>query len=337
MTSRGHAIRNRVSAVLCVALIATAGIPQLALAAQAAPATADYPHKTIRFLTGFLPGGVSDTIARVLGDKLGERLGQRVIIDGRPGAGGLISMELAAGASPDGYTIFLGTPVVTISPSFKRKLPFDPARVLAAVTLIGTSPTILVAAANLPAANVKDLIALAKARPGGLTYASSGQGTTNHLAAELLRVTAKVPLTHVPYKGAAATLLAVITGEVDISFVPLLPAIPHVKSGKLAGIAVTGAQRAQALANVPAIAETLPGYDVTSWYGLLVPSGTPPALIQKLNAETNRVLEMADVRDRLSAQGVEVQGSTPGALTELMRVDAARWAKLVKDAGIVLE
>ena len=205
------------------------------------------------------------------------------------------------------------------------------------MTLIGTSPTILVAAASLPAASVKDLIALAKARPGGLRYASSGQGTTNHLAAELLRVTANIPLTHIPYKGAAATLFAVITGEVDISFVPLLPAIPHVKSGKLAGIAVTGAQRAQALPNVPAIAETLPGYDVTSWYGLLVPGGTPSSLIQKLNAETNRVLEMTDVRDRLSAQGVEVQGSTPGALMELMRVDAARWARLVKDAGIVLE
>ena len=313
------------------------GSSHAATTAQTMSAPADYPHKTIRFITGFLPGGVSDTIARVLSEKLGERLGQRVIIDGRPGAGGLISMELAAGASPDGYTWFLGTPVVTISPSFKRKLPFDPARALAAVTLIGTSPTILVAAASLPAASVKDLIALAKSRPGGLRYASSGQGTTNHLAAELLRVTANIPLTHIPYKGAAATLFAVITGEVDMSFVPLLPAIPHVKSGKLAGIAVTGARRAQALPNVPAIAETLPGYDVTSWYGLLVPGGTPPSLIQKLNAETNRVLEMTDVRDRLSAQGVEVQGSTPDALMELMRVDAARWAKLVKDAGIVLE
>ena len=246
-------------------------------------------------------------------------------------------MELAAGASPDGYTWFLGTPVVTISPSFKRKLPFDPVKVLAPVTLIGTSPTILVAGAGLPATSVKDLIALAKTRPGGLRYASSGQGTTNHLAAELLRVTANIPLTHIPYKGAAATLFAVLTGEVDISFVPLLPAIPHVKAGKLAGIAVTGAQRAQALPNVPAIAEALPGYDVTSWYGLMVPGGTPPSLIQRLNAETNRVLSMTEVRDRLSAQGVEVQGSTPGALTELMRVDAARWAKLVKDAGIVLE
>ena len=330
-------MRRRVPTALCAALIAAAGLAHDAKAAQTAAPTAGYPNKTIRFITGFLPGGVSDTIARVLAEKLGERLGQRVIIDGRPGAGGLISMELAAGANPDGYTWFLGTPVVTISPSFKRKLPFDPAKVLAAVTLIGTSPTILVAGASLPAASVKDLLALAKARPGGLRYASSGQGTTNHLAAELLRVTAQVPLTHIPYKGAAATLFAVITGEVDISFVPLLPAIPHVKSGKLTGIAVTGAQRAQAVPNVPAIAETLLGYDVTSWYGLLVPSGTPPSLVQKLNLETNRVLEMAEVRDRLSAQGVEVQGSTPIALSELLRVDAARWAKLVKDAGIVLE
>ena len=330
-------MQRRLLFALFAGLIVASGNAGAASTAQTPDTPADYPNKTIRFITGFLPGGVSDTIARVLGEKLGEHLGQRVIIDGRPGAGGLISMELTAGASPDGYTWFLGTPVVTISPSFKRKLPIDPAKALAAVTLIGTSPTILVASANLPAASVKDLLALAKARPSGLRYASSGQGTTNHLAAELLRVTARVPLTHIPYKGAAATLFAVITGEVDISFVPLLPAIPQVKSGKLTGIAVTGARRAQALPNVPAIAETLTGYDVTSWYGLLVPAGTPPALIQRLNVETNRVLDMAEVRERLSAQGVEVQGSTPGELTELMRVDAARWAKLVKDAGIVLE
>ena len=330
-------MQRRLLFALFAGLIVASGNSGAASTAQTPDTPADYPNKTIRFITGFLPGGVSDTIARVLGEKLGEHLGQRVIIDGRPGAGGLISMELTAGASPDGYTWFLGTPVVTISPSFKRKLPIDPATALAAVTLIGTSPTILVASANLPAASVKDLLALAKARPSGLRYASSGQGTTNHLAAELLRMTARVPLTHIPYKGAAATLFAVITGEVDISFVPLLPAIPQVKSGKLTGIAVTGARRAQALPNVPAIAETLTGYDVTSWYGLLVPAGTPPALIQRLNVETNRVLDMAEVRERLSAQGVEVQGSTPGELTELMRVDAARWAKLVKDAGIVLE
>ena len=327
-----------------IALLKAAGAALLALACAGAGAqpretkdAGDYPSRPLRFITGFLPGGVSDTIARVVGEKLGERLGQRLVIDGRPGAGGVISMELAATAIPDGYTLLLGTPVVTLSPNFKRKLPFDPLKSFAPVTLLGSSPSILVLHPSLPPNNMRELIAYAKAQSDGLRYASSGQGTTNHLAAELLRVTAGLPFTHVPYKGAAATLVAAMSGEVQLSFVPLLPAIPHIKSGKLKGIAVTGAKRVTALPDLPAIAETVPGYDVVSWYGLLVPVRTPAAIVARLNAETNRVLAMPEVRERLLAQGVEIGGGTQAELAEVIRQDAARWAKLVKEAGIQFE
>jgi tripartite-type tricarboxylate transporter receptor subunit TctC len=307
------------------------------LAQAAAPAPADYPNRPLRLITGFLPGGISDTLARIVGENLGERLGQRVVIDGRPGAGGMISLEIAATATADGHTLLLGTPAVTISPSFKRKLAFDPLQSFAAVTMLGSSPTIAVVHPAVAANSVTELIALAKSRPGQINYASSGQGTTNHLAGELLKAMAGVQITHVPYKGAALTLLATISGETQLTFSPLLPAIPHVKSGKLKGIAVTSARRSTALPELPAVAETLPGYDVTSWYAILVPAKTPQAIVARLNSEINKVLATPEVRERLSAQGVEVAGSSSAELAAFIKTDAVRWAKLVKDAGIRLE
>jgi tripartite-type tricarboxylate transporter receptor subunit TctC len=302
-----------------------------------ARAADDYPNKTIRFVTGFLPGGVSDTLARVVAEKMGERLGQRVIVDGRPGAGGVLSMEIAAGANPDGYTWYLGQPVITISPNFKRKPSFDTVAAFAPVSLIGTAPTLLVANVGLPFSDVKGLVAYAKGQAGGLRFGSSGPGTTNHMAGELLRVTAGIPLTSIPYKGAASTFVATISGEVHLTFTPLLAGIPQVRAGKLRAIGVTSAKRSSALPEVPAIGETLPGYEVSAWYGLVVPAKTPAAIIRRLNTELNAVLATADVRERLASQGVEVQGSTPEELARIIRVDAVRWAKLVKDAGLQLE
>ncbi len=299
--------------------------------------TSDYPNRPLRLITGFLPGGISDTLARVVGEKLGERIGQRVVIDGRPGAGGLISLEIAAGSTPDGYTLLLGTPAVTISPSFTRKLSFDPLNSFAAVSMLGSSPTITVVNPAVPADSMKELIALAKAKPGQLNYASSGQGTTNHLAGELLKTMAGIQITPITYKGAALTLLATISGETQLTFSPLLPAIPHIKSGKLRGLAVTSAKRSTSLPDTPAIAETLPGYDVTSWYGILVPAKTPQAIIARLNTEINRVLETRDVKERLTAQGVEVAGSSSVELAAFIKNDAVRWAKLVKESGIRLD
>ena len=300
-------------------------------------APAGYPNKPIRFITGFLPGGVSDTIARVAGEKLGEQLGQRVIIDGRPGAGGVLSMEIAANANPDGYTWYLGQPVITISPNFKRKLPVDPLKALAPVSLLGISPTVLVVHPSVPVNSVADLIKFAKSRSEGLRVASSGPGTTNHFASELLRVKTGANVISIPYKGAAATLLAAMSGEVDATFSPLVAGLTQVKAGKLKAIAVTGAKRSQVLPNVPAIAETLPGYAIDAWYGILVPAKTPPAIVNYLSAETRKALESPQVKERLVSQGVDVAGSAPADFARFIREDAVHWAKLIKDTGIQLE
>jgi tripartite-type tricarboxylate transporter receptor subunit TctC len=306
-----------------------------ALAAESP--TANYPNKPIRFVTGFLPGGVSDTIARVTGDKLGEQLGQRVVIDGRPGAGGVVSMEIAATANPDGYTWYLGQPVITISPNFKRKLPLDPMKAFAPVSLLGISPTVLVVHPSVPVKSVPELVAYAKARPDGLRIASSGPGTTNHLAGELFRVKTGTKVLNIAYKGAAATLLAAMSGEVEATFSPLVAGLTQVKAGKLKPIALTGKKRSPVLPNVPTIGETLPGYSVEAWYGLMVPAKTPTGIVQFLNAQTRKALESSIVRERLLANGVEVQASTPEEFAQFIREDAAQWSKLVKDAGIELE
>ena len=296
-----------------------------------------YPARPLRLITGFLPGGVSDTVARVTGEKLGERLGQRVIIDGRPGAGGVVSMEIAAAATPDGYTLYLGQPVITLSPNFRKRPGFDPIKAFAPVSLIATGPTLLAVHPSLPVSSVKELIAYAKTQPGGLRFGSSGAGTTNHLSGELLRVMANMPLTHIPYRGAAVNVVAAIQGEIHISFLPLLAAIPHVKSGRLKALGVTGARRSPSVPDVPTVGESLPGYEVSAWYGIVVPTATPQPIITRLNAELIKTLEQHDVRERLTAQGVDVQSSTTEELATLIRTDAQRWAKLVKAAKLVLE
>jgi tripartite-type tricarboxylate transporter receptor subunit TctC len=299
--------------------------------------SADFPQHPMRLITGFLPGGVSDTIARVVGERLGDRLGQRVVIDGRPGAGGILSMEIAANANPDGHTLYLGQPVITISPNFKNKPPFDTITAFAPVSQIGTGPTMLTVHPTLPVNTVKELIAYARTQPGGLRYGSSGPGTTNHFSGELLRVTSGMPLTHVPYRGAANVVVAAIQGEIHIAFLPLLAAIPHVKANRLKGLAVTGAKRSRAVPDLPTVAETLPGYAVEAWYGIMVPAKTPTAVIQKLDRTLAQILATPEMRERLAGQGVEVDYLGPAPFGDMIRKDALRWAKLVKDGGIVLE
>ena len=301
--------------------------------------TADnFPTRPLRLITGFQPGGVSDTVARVTGEKVGEILGQRVIVDGRPGAGGVLSMELAANANPDGHTIYMGQPVITISPNFKHKPPFDPIKIFAPVSLIGFGQTIMVIHPATPASNVKELIALGKSQPpGSLRFGHSGVGSTNHLAGELFAVMTGVKLTPIPYKGAASNQLALMQGEIQISMLPVLAAIPQVKAGKLKPIGVTGSKRSQAVPDIPTIAETLPGYEVPVWYGFVITAKTPDAIVEKLHAATQKALETPDVKDRLFRQGIETQAMCRADFATLIREDALRWAKLVKDAGIALE
>jgi tripartite-type tricarboxylate transporter receptor subunit TctC len=298
----------------------------------------NYPTRPLRLITGFLPGGVSDTVARVTGDKLGELLGQRVIIDGRPGAGGVLSMELAAQANPDGHTLYLGQPVITISPNFKNKPSFDPLKVFTPISLIGFGSTMMVVHPGTPASNVKELIAYGRSQPPGtLRFGHSGMGSTNHMAGELFSALTGVKLTAIPYKGAAVNIIGVLQGEIHIAMLPTLTAIPHVKSGKLKAIGMTGAKRSPAAPDVPTIGETLKGFNVPVWYGFVVTAKTPIAIVSKLHTETQRAVRSPDVRDKLASQGVETQLATRAEFAQLINDDAARWKKLVKDAGIVLE
>ena len=312
------------------------------LAAASGPAFAqgadNFPTRPMRLITGFQPGGVSDTVARVTGEKVGELLGQRVIVDGRPGAGGVLSMEIAVHANPDGHTIYMGQPVITISPNFKNKPPFDPLTAFAPVSLIGFGQTVMAVHPSTSASNVKELIALGKSQPpGSLRFGHSGVGSTNHLAGELFGVMSGVKLTPIPYKGAASNQLALMQGEIQISMLPVLAALTQVKAGRLKAIGVTGAKRSQAMPDVPMIGETLPGYEVPVWYGFVITAKTPPAIVDKLHAATQKALLAPEVKDRLFSQGVETQPMSRTDFGKLIREDALRWAKLVKDAGIALQ
>jgi len=305
----------------------------------AAHAADDFPRRPLRFVVGFLPGGPSDTIARVVGAKLGEGLGQTVIVDNRAGAGGNVSAEIVAHAPPDGHTLLLGTggPLV-IAPIIGQKINFDPEKDLAPVSNLGDSMSILCAHPSLPAASIKDLVALARAKPGEINYASSGVGTANHLAAELLSSMAKIKLTHVPYKGSGAALPALIGGEVKLGFGPLLPAIPHVKGGRLKALGVTGSKRSPAALEIATIAEQgLPGYEVNSWYGVFVPAHTPKSVAARLNREIVRVTALPDVRERLSKDGVEASSSTPEALRNIVQAEKKLWTRVIRESRIRIE
>ena len=307
--------------------------------ANAATAEAKYPTRPIRFVVGFLPGGPSDTIARVVAVKLGEGLGQPVVVENRAGAGGNVSADIVADANPDGHTILLGTggPLV-IAPIIGQKIGFDPDRDFAPVSTLGGSMSILSANPSLPANNVKELIALAKAKPGEINYASSGVGAANHLAAELLSSIAGIKLTHVPYKGSGAALPALISGEVKLGFGPLLPAIPHVKAGRLKALGVTGLKRATAAPDIPTIAEQgFPGFHVDSWYGLFVPAKTPKPVIARLNAEINRIMTLSDVKERLSKDGVDPAGSTPEQLNAIVQKEKKMWSKVIRESNIKVQ
>jgi tripartite-type tricarboxylate transporter receptor subunit TctC len=306
------------------------------LAAQAAES---YPTRPIRFVVGFLPGGPSDTIARLLAGKLGEGLRQSVIVDNRAGAGGNISAEIVARAQPDGHTILLGTggPLV-IAPIVGHKVGFDAARDFAPVSKLGESMGVVTAHPSMPVSNVKELIALAKSRPGDINYASSGVGTIHHLAAELLSSMAGIRMTHVPYKGSGAALPAMLGGEVKIGFGPIVPAIPHIKAGRLKALGVNGAKRSMAAPDIPTVAEQgLGGFEATSWYGVFVPAKTPKAVVARLNKEFTIALALPDVRERLLRDGVEPEASTPEKLSAIVLAERKLWARVIKEAGIKFE
>lgn len=310
-----------------------------AFASLPAVAADGYPTRPIRFILPFPAGGPSDIIARTFSAKLGEALGQQVVPDNRGGASGVIAAEIAARAAPDGYTLFLGAiGVMTLNPNLYSKLPYDPQRDFAPVTLLSASPYILLVNLNLPARSVKELVALAKGRPGQLNFASGGMGTGNHLSGELFKLAAGLDIVHVPYKGASLAVGDLIAGNVQMLFVNVLPALPHVKSGRARALAVTSKRRSLAAPDIPTFGEA--GYPIVengSWHGIVVPARVSAAIVKRLHAELARIARQPDVKDRLEAQGAEVIGSSPDEYAAFIVSERARWGKVIRAAGIKSE
>jgi tripartite-type tricarboxylate transporter receptor subunit TctC len=302
-------------------------------AAERQPAP-DYPTKPVRFIVGFTPGGGSDIVARLLGQKLTETWGQAVVVDNRPGAAGMIANEIVAKAPADGYTILVISASFTINPALQRSIAYDPVRDFAPVTLASSAPYVLAINPAVPAQSVKDLLALAKARPGKLNYASAGTGSTLHLAAELFKSLAQVDIVHVPYKGAAG-IPDLIAGAVQMTIAGPPQTLPHVKAGRLRALGVTTIKRSAVLPELPTIAESgVPGYEVDSWYGVLAPAATPKPRVDRLSAAITQALAEPDVKERFAAQGLEPRGTSPEEFAGYVKTDLVKWAKVVRAAGI---
>jgi tripartite-type tricarboxylate transporter receptor subunit TctC len=320
--------------MLCtgVLLAATAAL----IPAGAHAANAPYPVKPIRVIVPFAAGGSTDILIRTVGQKLSEQLQQQLLIDNRGGAGGAIGAELAAKAPPDGYTIMATTSgVVVVNPSLYKKLSYDPLNDFAPIAIIASLPNMLVVHPSLPVRNVKDLIALAKAHPGQLTYASGGNGTSNHLAGELLKYLAGVNVTHVPYKGGGPAVLAVLTGEITMLFATMPSAMAQVKDKRLKALAVTSRKRSSAAPELPTMIEAgVKDFDVSIWIGVMAPRGSPDAAIARLNKEVAKALHAPEVASRLRSEGYEPVGSTPNEMTASIKTESAIWARVIKAAGI---
>ena len=313
------------------------GCALLAMAASGAYAQ-PYPGKPVRLIAASSPGSAVDIVARIVAQKLGEQLGQQVIIDNRAGAGGNLGAELAAKAPPDGYTLFMGTPAHAINTGLYRKLNYDLVRDFAPISQVTSGQYVIVVHPSLPVKSVKELIVLARAKPGQLNYASAGNGNATHLAGELFNSAARVKLVHVPYKGSGPAVTDLVGGQVQLMFANLVAALPQVKTARLRALAVTGEKRTAAAPELPTVIEAgVPGYVVISWFGVLAPAATPREIILRLNADIARTMAAPDVRDRLAGEGAEPTVGTPEQLGAFIKTDIAQWTKVIKNAGIVPE
>jgi tripartite-type tricarboxylate transporter receptor subunit TctC len=314
----------------------------VALGLPCAAVAQEFPTKAIRFVVPYPPGGASDITARVLGQKMGEAWNQQVVVDNRPGANGIIALEFVAKAPPDGYTILMANlGPNAINPGVYSKLPYDAVKSFAPVTLTTIVPQVIVANTFLPASNVRQLVALAKAKPGELTYGTGGNGSSNHLAMELLASMAGVRMTMIAYKGDAPAMTDAVAGQVMLALPTVLAALPFLNSGKLKAIAVTPKKRVAALANVPTVAESgVPGladYESVSWGGVMAPAGTPAPVIQKLNGELVRILKLPDVRERMTGLGADIVAGSPAEFAAYLQEEIAKWGKVAKQAGVRLD
>jgi len=294
-----------------------------------------YPNKAIRVVVAFAPGGIADFAARSVSQKLSESLGVPVVVENRAGANGIVGTEIAARSAPDGYTIVLIPSGHAVNATLYRKLPFDSIKDFAPITLAGSSPLVLAVHPSLPAKNVKELVALARARPGQLTYVSAGVGASGHLGGALFESLTGTKMVHIPYKGMSIAITDLMSGQVSLTFGTSLSVIPHVPSGRLRALATTGAQRSPALPELPTVAEAgVPGYEASLWYGFVGPARLPPEIVRRLNSAIVAVLGLPDVRARLASQGVDPQPTTPEEFAQLLASDVERWAKVIQRAGI---
>ena len=298
-----------------------------------------YPAKALRLIVPFPPGGPADALARLVGDKLSASLGKAVVVDNRPGAGGNIGMELGARSAPDGYTLVLAPAGnLTVNPFLYRNVPYDVGRDFAPVTVIAAVPNVLVVHPSVPAKSVAELVRHAKAHPGTLNYSSPGNGSGAHLAGELFKSMTGVDIVHIPFNGIAPAVTAVVGGQVQIMFAGAPSALPQVKAGRLVALVVASPKRIAAAPELPTLAESgLPGFDVTSWYSIVVPSGTPNDIIARLRSEIASALTQPDIQEKLAGLGAEPIGNTPAEFAAMLKVETAKWGKIVKDANIQVE
>jgi tripartite-type tricarboxylate transporter receptor subunit TctC len=312
-------------------LIALSACVLFACSAWAQP----YPAKPIKIVVPFAPGGATDLIARAVGQKLTESMGQPVVIENKTGASGMLGADLVAKASADGYTLLMAsTAEIAINPSLYPTMSYDAAKDFAPITLAGITPLILVVNPSSPAKSVQDIVAQAKAKPGSVSFASAGNGSVQHLSGELLKTITKTDMTHVPYKGAAPALVDLLGGQVTMFFSGMPPAMPHVKSAKLRALAVTTPRRSPAAPDVPTMAEAgIGGFDISNWFGLFAPAGTPDEVLNRLNAEVVKALSLPDVKERLASQGAETVGNTRAQFAAFVAAETAKYAKLVKESG----
>jgi tripartite-type tricarboxylate transporter receptor subunit TctC len=292
-----------------------------------------YPTRPVRLVVGFPPGGAADILGRIAAQQLTERLGQQVVVDNRGGAGGLVATEIAARGAPDGYTLLFTSIPHVINPHLYKKVQYDAIKDFAPVVQFVSVPLMMAANPSLPAKSVKELIAYAKSKAGQINYASAGAGSSSHLAMELFKTMSGTAMNHIPYKGTGQLMTDLIAGQVSVTIASAVPLSPQVKAGKLRGMAVTGPKRSPSFPDLPAIAETVPGYEVVNWFGIIAPAGTPVAIVTRLNAEMNKALNTQSIKDSLRTQGADAAGGSTEEFARIIRADFTKWATVVRESG----
>ena len=314
----------------CAAILTVLGA---VITPQAIAASADYPNRPVRLIVGFPPGGAADILARAAGQQLSERLGQQIVIDNRGGAGGLIATETTARANADGYTLLFSSIPHVINPHLYKKVAYDALKDFSPVVQFVAVPLMMASGPSLPAQSVKELIDYAKANPGKLNYGSAGSGSSSHLAVELFKSMAGIRMEHIPYKGTGPLITDMLGGQIGVTIASAVPLAPQVRSGKLRGLAVTGPKRSPAFPTIPAIAETVKGYEVVNWFGVFAPAGVPKALTARINSALNDALRTPELLKTLQAQGAEAVGGTPEDFDRVVRADFVKWGRVVKEYG----